>query len=133
MNWRITNLGSIEQNNKIKELENKIKTFENKIKEYEPMFEEYIIKKKEAALFFSSSDIINIEDKKILLKWMPKKPNKIILLLNSNIDGYSINTFKQKGENKCPTLEIIETTKGGNLEEIQHKYGKIGGLEMIIH
>ena len=114
MNSRITNLESIIliQNNKIKELENKIKTFEDKIKEYEPMFEEYIIKKKETALFFSTSDILNVEEKNLLLKWLPKKPNKIILLLNSNIDGDSINSFKQKVENKFPTLAIIETTKG---------------------
>ena len=98
-NSRISNLESIiiQQNNKIKELQNKIKIIEdkniyleNKIKEYQPMFDEYKIKK-EMELFFPNSNILNEQEKKLLFKWLPKNPKKITLLLNSKIDGDSIN------------------------------------------
>ena len=107
LNARITDLESIiiKQNNKIKELE-------DKIKEYEPMFEEYKNKEKKISMLFNKSDILDSEEKILLLKWLPNKPKKTTLLLNSKIDGDSCKTFIQKVQNKCPTLVIIETIKG---------------------
>ena len=63
-------------------------------------------------MFFYESNILNAEEKKLLLGWLPNKPKKITLLLNSKIDGDSCKTFIQKVQNKCPTLVIIETIKG---------------------
>ena len=48
----------------------------------------------------------------LLINWLPKMPKKLILLLNSNLDGDSTQTFINKVKNKCPTLAIIKTTKG---------------------
>jgi len=63
-------------------------------------------------MFFSYSDILNIEEKKLLLSWMPKRPKKATLLLNSNKDGDSIKVVEEKCKNKYPTLVVIMTTKG---------------------
>ena len=76
------------------------------------MFEEYKSKEKKISMLFYESNILNAEEKKFLLGWLPYKPKKITLLLDSNIDGYSCNTFIQKVQNKYPTLVIIKTTKG---------------------
>ena len=51
------------------------------------------------------------EDKKLILSWLPQKPNKITLLLNSKIDGDSCETLIQKCKGKKPTLVVIQTTK----------------------
>ena len=51
------------------------------------------------------------EDKKLILSWLPKKPNKIIILLNSKIDGDSCKTLIEKCKGKKPTLVVIQTTK----------------------
>ena len=42
---------------------------------------------------------------------MPKKPNKITLLLNSKKDGDSGKTIVEKCKGKTPTLVVIQTTK----------------------
>ena len=48
----------------------------------------------------------------MLINWLPKKPKKLTLLLNSNKDGDSTKTFIDKCQGKCPTYAIIETKKG---------------------
>ena len=48
----------------------------------------------------------------MLLNWLPRKPNKITLLMNSNTDGDSKKTFMDKCNGKCPTLAVIKTTNG---------------------
>ena len=52
-----------------------------------------------------------IEDKKLIISWLPQKPNKITLLLNSKIDGDSCKTLIEKCKGKKPTLVVIQTTK----------------------
>lgn len=52
----------------------------------------------------------------MLIDWLPNKPNKVELLLNSNIHGDSGNIFHQLCDGKGPTYSIIETVKG-------HKFG----------
>ena len=58
------------------------------------------------------SEILNNkEDKKLILSWLPKIPNKITLLLNSKKDGDSCKTIIEKCKGKTPTLVVIKTTK----------------------
>ena len=56
------------------------------------------------------SDILNKEEEDLLLNWLPKKPNKITLLLNK--DGDSTITFMNKCNGKCPTSAIIKINNG---------------------
>ena len=108
LNSRVNNLETIisEQNKKIILLEERIKKLEDIINKYEE-------KEKEKQLIsFSGTEILNNESKKMLLSWLPRKPIKITLLLNSNIDGDSTSIFMNKCNGKCPTLAVIKTTNG---------------------
>ena len=93
---------------RIKKLEDIINKYEEKEKEKERLEKE----KEEKLISFSGTEILNKESKKMLLSWLPRKPIKITLLLNSNIDGDSTSTFMDKCNAKYPTLAIIKTTKG---------------------
>ena len=53
----------------------------------------------------------NENDIKLILSWLPKKPNKITLLLNSKKDGDLGKTLFEKCKGKTPTLVVIQTTK----------------------
>ena len=77
--------------------------------------------------FFMSSNILNTEEKKLLIEWLPKRPNKIIPLLNSNKDGDSIQTFIDRTKNMSPTLVVIMTTKGQKFGGYTSKEWKKGG------
>ena len=48
----------------------------------------------------------------MLINFLPGKPNKITLLLNSDKDGDSIKTFLNKVSGKSPTLAVIKTING---------------------
>ena len=117
LNSRVNNLETIiaEQNKKIISLEERIKKLEdiiNKYEEKEKEKERLEKEKEEKLISFSGTEILNNESKKMLLSWLPRKPIKITLLLNSNIDGDSTSTFMDKCNGKCPTLAVIKTTKG---------------------
>ena len=117
LNSRVNILEAIisEQNTKIILLEERIKKLEdiiNKYEEKEKEKERLEKEKEEKLISFSGTEILNKESKKMLLSWLPRKPIKITLLLNSNIDGDSTSTFMDKCNGKCPTLAIIKTTKG---------------------
>ena len=109
INTRVNYLEDIiaEQNKKINSLEERMKKLEEIITEYKELRKE----KEEKKLIFDS-EILNKEDQEMLISWLPRKPNKITLLLNSNKDGESTKTFMEKVNGKCPTLVIIKTTKG---------------------
>ena len=62
--------------------------------------------------FFSGSEILDTNEKNLLMKWLPTEPKNITLLKNSNRDGDSTETFFNKCNGKCPTYAIIQTTKG---------------------
>jgi hypothetical protein len=96
----------IQQNKKFKSMEERLSRIEALIPEYNNL------KLKEQNNFFSESDILNKKEKELLINFLPKKPKKIDLLLNSNIDGNSIKTILKKCEGKYPTLSIIRTSKG---------------------
>ena len=72
-----------------------------------------IKKKKEEKIhkFFPDSEILNLDSKKLLLSFLPRKPNTIRILMNSNTDGDSISTFYNKCGGRSNTLSIIKTTK----------------------
>ena len=98
-----------EQNKKMVKMEERIKSLEDIIFEYKKEKKE---KKEEINKLFTGTDILNTKSEKLLLNWLPRKPNKITLLMNSNIDGDSTKTFMDKCNGKCPTLAVIKTTNG---------------------
>ena len=114
LNSRVNNLETIisEQNKKIILLEERIKKLEDIINKYEEKEKEKECEKEKQLISFSGTEILNNESKKMLLSWLPRKPNKITLLLNSNIDGDSTSIFMNKCNGKCPTLAVIKTTNG---------------------
>ena len=119
INARVTYLEEIiEQQNK------KIELLEQRVKNLELLIKENVDEKK----FFNESNILNKKEKKLLIEWLPKKPNKIFLLLNSIHDGDSTQVFKNKCSNKCPTLAIIETTKGFKFGGYTSEYWKEGAV-----
>ena len=59
--------------------------------------------------FFKGSNIIKSKEVDLILSWLNKKPKKFKLLLDSNIDGDSWNTFIEKVGNKSPTILFIKT------------------------
>ena len=97
-----------EQNKKNIFIEERIKQLEDIVNEYK---KEKAEKEKEN-LFFYETEILNKEAKDMLLSWLPRKPIKLTLLLNSNKDGHTLNTFLEKVNAKCPTLIVIKTTNG---------------------
>ena len=109
LNTRVNYLEDIiaEQNKKINSLEERMKKLEAIIPEYNELKKE----KEEKKLIFES-DILNKENQEMLINWLPRKPNKITLLLNSDKDGDSTTTFMNKVKGKCPTLAVIKTTNG---------------------
>ena len=103
-------------NSRVTNLENYILILEERLKKLESILPEFnkLKKEKEEDLgkIFSGSDILNQEAKQMLLNWLPRKPNKITLLLNSNKDGDSTTSFLNKCNGKCPTLSVIKTING---------------------
>ena len=92
--------------------QNKINiNLEERIKKLEAIISSKNEIRNEKKIFFES-ELVNKEEQEMLINWLPRKPNKISLLLNSNKDGDSTLTFINKCGGKCPTLAIIKTTKG---------------------
>ena len=58
------------------------------------------------------SNIINEEDKKIILNWIPNRLISTELIYDTSRDGDTIDSFKNKCEGKCPTLVIVKTNTG---------------------
>ena len=116
------NIKEKDMNSRIKDLEeiisqqnNKILFLEEKIKQFEPIIEEYINKKKEEnylSKMFKESQIIDKDEKKLLIEWLPNKPKSINLIMNSKIDGDTSKAFQDKCGGKKPTYAIIKTKKG---------------------
>lgn len=98
--------------NIIKDDRKRIEALEDKVLKLEKIISENENKNK----FFQESNILNEEDKKLLINWLEYKPKYINLLLNSNRDGDTKETFHKLCDGKSPTIGVIETTKG-------HKFG----------
>ena len=123
----IKNSFELEINNKEKNINSKLEDLINIIKDDKKRIEilETKVSKLEKILlenekmnnnFFQGSNILNEEEKKLLINWLNFKPKSINLLLNSNKDGDTKEAFHRLCDGKCPTIGIIETTKG-------HKFG----------
>ena len=69
-----------------------------------------IIEKKNSPIL--ESNIINEEDKKKILNWIPNRLISTELIFDTSRDGDSIDSFKNKCEGKCPTLVIVKTNTG---------------------
>ena len=118
INSRVSYLEAIivEQDKKINEQNIKIISLEERLKKLETIITEYNEQKKkekeeEKELLFDS-EILNQENQEMLINWLPRKPCKINLLLNSKKDGDFIKTFINKSDGKSPTLAIIKTIDG---------------------
>ena len=125
-NSRVCNLENYisEQNKKMILMEERLKILEEKMAKYDQTKKEEEEKNK----LFTGSEILTNEAKDMLLNWLPRKPNKITLLMNSNIDGDSTKTFMDKCNGKCPTLAVIKTTNGyvfGGYTTQMWKEGKV--------
>ena len=108
-NSRVCNLENYisEQNKKMILMEERLKILEEKMAKYDQTKKEVGENK-----LFTGSEILTNEAKDMLLNWLPRKPNKITLLMNSNRDGDSTKSFMNKCNGKCPTLAVIKTTNG---------------------
>jgi len=109
-NSRVCNLENYisEQNKKMILMEERLKILEEKMAKYGQTKKE----EEEKNLLFTGSEILTNEAKDMLLNWLPRKPNKITLLMNSNRHGDSTKSFMDKCKGKCPTLAVIKTTNG---------------------
>ena len=74
---------------------------------------------------FPLSNIINLEEEKIILSWFEIKNLKFHLLFDSKKDGDSILTFYQKCKNKSPTLLFFKTTKGNRFGGFTTQFGNL--------
>ena len=127
------NIKEKDTNSRIKDLEeiisqqnNKISFLEEKIKQFEPMFEEYLNKKKEEEIMkesFKESQILNKVEKKLLVGWLFNKPKKIILLMNSKIDGHTTKVFKINVEERSQLMQQLKLKKVINLADITLNFG----------
>ena len=94
--------------NKVNDLEKKVNTL-NDLKNQVNSLE----KKDDILSFkFNNNQIIKVKNEKLILSWFDKKPSKFNLLLDSKVDGDSIEVFYNKCQNKSPTFIIIKTTQG---------------------
>ena len=96
---------------KVQNLENKVNILENKVNE---LIKEKEEKKKKKELYgqISKSSVINKDEIDLFMNWFDKKPTKIKLLLDSEIDGDSTQTFYNKCSYKFPIVVFVKTTKG---------------------
>ena len=61
---------------------------------------------------FKESNIIQLENIKLIVKYLPYKPTKTKLLYDSKRDGDTAKAFHSKCDGKFPTIYIIESEKG---------------------
>ena len=59
-----------------------------------------------------NSEILNLEERKLLIEWLPEKPKKINIILNSKKDGDTLKIFEDKCKDKSPTLIVILSKDG---------------------
>jgi len=104
----------IKESNSLDKIQIKFLPEENEVDKYFGIVNNFgkIEKLGNESKFFDNSDILNDDEKKLLILWLPKKPKKITLLLNSNKDGDSVEVIKKKCKNKYPTIVVLMTIKG---------------------
>ena len=121
---------NINLENKVKEMEEKLKNLEKKIEiigrgmeiNKNTFWGQRIIK-------IFESNILKINEEKIILDWIPNKVVSAALIYDTFHDGDSIENFKNKCHGKFPTLVIIKTDKGiifgGYASSAWEEYGPI--------
>ena len=104
-------------NKKIDSLENQIKDmkieFDNKLKDMKAEFENKIKDIKielNVPNLFQGSQIIDNNDKNIIVSWFDKKPTSTELLLNAEINDNFLQAFFSKCQNRKNTMIFIRTT-----------------------
>ena len=70
------------------------------------------LEKRVSFLELFDSNIINKEQKKIIIEWIPKKIKSTELIFDTKIHGDTIDDFKNKCKGKNPTIVIIKTDEG---------------------
>ena len=58
------------------------------------------------------SNILNENDSKLIISWLPNKPSKYNLLFDTKRDGDYSSTFHDKCDGKSPTLIVIKSNNG---------------------
>ena len=109
---------------KIKVVEEKNQEEINLIKNEFNLFKKNYFESKN---MFRNSNIVQSDENDLILSWFEKKPISFNLLLDSKIDGDSMNAFYNKCGNKYPTMIFIKATEnlrfGGYTNEIWPKNG----------
>jgi hypothetical protein len=72
---------------------------------------------------FKESQILNKVEKKLLVGWLFNKPKKIILLMNSKIDGHTTKVFKINVEERSQLMQQLKLKKVINLADITLNFG----------
>ena len=110
---------------KINEIQLENEKFKIKLEENQKKYEEVNIKQKERIKnLFKDSDIIKLNEKKLINDWIDPYMEKNItseLLFKTSRDGDSSTTFHNKCNKKGPTITFIKTTAGK----------RIGGFTMV--
>ena len=110
---------------KINEIQLENEKFKIKLEENQKKYEEVNIKQKERIKnLFKDSDIVKLNEKKMINEWIDPYMEKNItseLLFKTSIDGDSSTTFHNKCNKKGPTITFIKTTAGK----------RIGGFTMV--
>ena len=110
---------------KINEIQLENEKFKIKLEENQKNYKEVNIKQKERIKnLFKDSDIVKLNEKKMINEWIDPYMEKNItseLLFKTSRDGDSSTTFHNKCNKKGPTITFIKTTAGK----------KIGGFTML--
>lgn len=72
-------------------------------------YEEYYFNLKQ---WWKPSNILNENDAKLIVSWLPNNPKEIQLLFNTQKDGDFSSTFHDKCDGKYPTLILIKSNIG---------------------
>ena len=138
LNNKINNLENQISQMKI-EFDNKLKALEQKHREEINKCEENILKKIEKSQkkeFFQDSNIVQLNEKDLILSWFDKRPKNINLLLNANIDDNFYKSFFDNCGNKANTMIFIKTTEnlrfGGFTSSIWPTKGEVKDKESFI-
>ena len=84
--------------------------FDNRLKALEKKHQDEIEKNLLTIRLFQDSNIVQSNEKELILSWFDKRPKSIDLLLNANIDDNFYKSFFDKCRNKANTMIFVKTT-----------------------
>ena len=96
------------------ELKQKVKILEEKIENISKIMEQNQEKqmKQTPCNKLFKSNIIDDNDEKVIMNWIPNKINSTELIFDTARDGDSIKAFEERCKGQSPTLVIVKTTIG---------------------